>query len=71
MKKKLSIELSQDVYDRLLSRFQGSEEALISFATEFLETQAKKESDDLKGLEDYLKSGDAGSRQYGIKGQGW
>jgi hypothetical protein len=69
MKKKLSIELNQDVYDQLLSRFQGSEEALIVFVTQFLETQANK--DDLKGLEDYLKSGDAGSRQYGIKGQGW
>ena len=70
MKKKLSIELSQDVYDRLLSRFQGSEDALIAFVTQFLETQANNK-DDLKGLEDYLKSGDAGSRQYGIKGQGW
>jgi hypothetical protein len=70
MKKKLSIELNQDVYDRLLSRFQGSEDALISFVIQFLETQAPPK-DDLKGLEDYLKSGEAGSRQYGIKGQGW
>ena len=70
MKKKLSIELSQDVYDRLLSRFQGSENDLIAFVAQFLETQANNK-DDLKGLEDYLKSGQAGSRQYGIKGQGW
>ena len=71
MKKKLSLELSQEVYDRLLARFQGSEDALTAFVEQYLESESNKESNDIKGLEDYLKSGESGSRQYGIKGQGW
>ena len=71
MKKKLAIELSQEVYDRLLARFQGSEDALITYVEQYLESESNKESNEIKGLEDYLKSGDSGSRQYGIKGQGW
>lgn len=77
MKKKLTINLDEKVYQRLLERFKGDENALKEYAAQVLENQNhdfgdKPESDKIKkGLQDYLNKGSAGSRSYGIKGQGW
>jgi hypothetical protein len=77
MKKKLIIDLDEKVYQRLLEYFKGDENALQEYATRILENhdpdfRDQPESDEVKkGLEDYLNKGNAGSRSYGIKGQGW
>lgn len=76
MKKKLTVELDEEVYQRLLSQCGGDEEAVKSLIAKTLETRlgdspggdTKKDS---QGLEDYLKKGSSGNRRYGIKGQGW
>lgn len=77
MAKKLTINLDEKVYQHLLERFQGDENALKEYAAKILENQSqdgeKEDTSDKtqKGLEDYLKKGTTGSRSYGIKGQGW
>jgi len=77
MKKKLTIDLDEKVYQQLLKRFQGDENALKEYAVRVLENQNQDSeeeatSDEIKkGLEDYLNKGGAGTRSYGIKGQGW
>ncbi len=77
MKKKLSIDLDEKIYQRLLEQFQGDENALREYAARILENHNHDfgdapESDKIKkGLEDYLNKGSAGTRSYGIKGQGW
>ena len=77
MKKKLTINLDEKVYQRLLERFKGDENALQEYAAKVLENQNhdfgdESESDKIKkGLQDYLNKGSAGTRSYGIKGQGW
>jgi len=77
MKKKLTIDLDEKVYQQLLKHFKGDENALKEHAARILENQNldlenKSESDEIKkGLEDYLNKGNAGTRSYGIKGQGW
>lgn len=77
MKKKLTVNLDEKVYQRLLKKFQGDENALREYAARILESHNhdfgdEPESDKIKkGLEDYLNKGSAGTRSYGIKGQGW
>lgn len=76
MQKKLTINLDEKVYQRLLAHCQGDEHALQEYVVKILETHKLKPEQDTtvdknKGLEDYLKKGSAGTRSYGIKGQGW
>ena len=77
MKKKLTLDLDEKVYQQLLKHFKDDENALKEHAARILENQAhgfenKSESDEIKkGLKDYLNEGNAGTRSYGIKGQGW
>ena len=77
MKKKLTIDLDEKVYQHLLKRFQGDENALKEYVARVLENQNQDSeeeatSDEIKkGLADYLNKGSAGTRSYGIKGQGW
>jgi hypothetical protein len=77
MKNKLTLELDEKVYQRLLEQFKGDENALKEYAARVLENQTRDCEDEAtsdeikKGLEDYLNKGSAGTRSYGIKGQGW
>ena len=77
MKKKLTLNLDEKVYHRLLEHFKGDENALQEYVAGVLENhnpdgEDKPEPDKIKkGLEDYLNKGNAGTRSYGIKGQGW
>ena len=77
MKKKLTLDLDKKVYQRLLEHFQGDENALQEYAARVLENhnhdfEDESGSDKIKkGLQDYLNKGSAGTRSYGIKGQGW
>lgn len=77
MKKKLTLNLDEKVYHRLLDKFQGDENALQEYAVKVLENHSPEfenkpeEGEIKKGLEDYLNKGSTGTRSYGIKGQGW
>lgn len=77
MKKKLTLDLDEKFYDRLLKHFQGDENALKEYAVRVLENHDRDSGDETtsdeikKGLEDYLNKGSSGTRSYGIKGQGW
>ena len=77
MKMKLTLDLDEKVYQRLLKHFKGDENALKEHATKVLENhkpgfEDEAEADKIKkGLEDYLNKGSAGTRSFGIKGQGW
>jgi hypothetical protein len=77
MKKKLTLNLDEKAYQRLLKKFQGDEKALQEYVNKVLENldpefENKPEEGEIKkGLEDYLNKGSAGTRSYGIKGQGW
>lgn len=76
MQKKLTLNLNEKVYQRLLAHCQGDENALQKYVAHILETHKPESGQDAvedinKGLEDYLKKGSAGTRSYGIKGQGW
>jgi len=74
MQKKLTINLDEKIYQRLLNHCQGDENALQEYVAKILETHkpdSEQDADINKGLEDYLKKGNAGTRSYGIKGQGW
>jgi macrodomain Ter protein organizer (MatP/YcbG family) len=77
MKKKLTIDLDEKIYQQLLKKFQGDEIALKEYAARVLENQTRDSGEEAttdevkKGLEDYLNKGSSGTRSYGIKGQGW
>ena len=78
--KYLKLALDEEVYHHLKTKFKGDEKDMSDFAVKVLTEELKKiftdnsktDSDNnTKGLEDYLKSGQSGSRSYGTKGQGW
>jgi hypothetical protein len=76
MQKKLTLNLDENVYQRLLDHCRGDENALQEYAAQILKTHKPDSGEEAvedinKGLEDYLKKGSAGTRSYGIKGQGW
>jgi len=75
MQKKLTLNLDEKVYQRLLNHCRGDENALQEYAAKILATHKQDSEEgtapDIEGLEGYLKKGNAGSRSYGIKGQGW
>ena len=76
----LKLKLDDNTYQYLKDKFGGDINAMEDFAKKTLSKEIekthldpnkaeKKSVDD--DLESYLKSGKAGSRSYGIKGQGW
>jgi len=77
MKNKFIVILDDEVYNKLRDMFKD-DEALHDFAVKAIKNElercageqssAKQSSE---GLEGYLQSGKTGSRNYGIKGQGW
>ena len=78
MKKKLTIHLDEKVYKCLQDKFQGDKEAIDHFAGKAVEESLKnsgetKEKQDTRpgDLDEYLKMGNSGNRNYGAKGQGW
>lgn len=78
MKKEFAFSMDENVYRRLRELCKDDENAMREYVAKALEKQISLENQpsrsnpaDLQGLEDYLKSGDPGSRAYGIKGQGW
>ncbi|MBI4388900.1 MAG: hypothetical protein HY580_01860 [Nitrospinae bacterium] len=78
MEEEFKFPLDEETRKRLYELCGGDEKAMREFAAQAVAKQlSEKEKEkkdppaDLQGLEDYLKSGNPGSRAYGIKGQGW
>ena len=73
----LKLELDEDTYQYLKTKFKGDEKAMSDFVNKILTHELakarnkKSTTDNNDDLKNYLKSGKSGSRSYGIKGQGW
>jgi hypothetical protein len=78
MKNKISIIFEDKIAESLRKIFKDDDEAIKKFILKAIDNELKKYADEktaseknADGLENYLKSGTVGSRDYGIKGQGW
>jgi hypothetical protein len=77
MENKIIITLEDKTIESLKKLF-NDDEAINDFIKKAIDNELKKntgdkaeQKNDAEGLENYLKSGKIGSRDYGIKGQGW
>ena len=76
MVRKLQIELKDEVFHQLNELCKGDESIMQDYIAQILEesfnqSNSKFSTAEKDGLESYLKNRDSGSRNYGIKGQGW
>jgi len=76
----LKLKLDKDTFQYLKIKFDGDIKAMEEFVKKVLTKEIERtrldpnkvEKKSVDGnLENYLKSGESGSRSYGIKGQGW
>ncbi len=77
MNNKLTITLEDKVFSKLRDMCKD-DEAVQNFAAKAITNELERcrveqssSGQNSEGLEDYLQSGKSGSRDYGIKGQGW
>ncbi|MBT5029224.1 MAG: hypothetical protein HOL15_03440 [Nitrospinaceae bacterium] len=68
--------MDAELYQRLVNRFKDNEQEMNRFIVDAIKSQLYEASTDTTAdnnddLESYLQKGSAGSRTYGIKGQGW
>ena len=69
MPRKLQIELEDEVFQQLKELCKGNESIMKDYIVRNLKEKfSSGEKDDLEGN---LKKGQSGSRNYGVKGQGW
>ena len=75
MSKKVTLNIDPDLYQRLERRFKADEERLKQFIINAIRSQLDTSETPKQGKKDdlgeYLQKGSAGSRTYGVKGQGW
>jgi hypothetical protein len=76
MSKELPLKMDAELYQRLVNRFKDNEQEMNRFIVDAIKSQLYEASTDTTAdnnddLESYLQKGSAGSRTYGIKGQGW
>jgi len=76
MSKELSLKMDAELYQRLVNRFKDNEQEMNRFIVDAIKSQLYEASTDTTAdnnddLESYLQKGSAGSRTYGVKGQGW
>lgn len=76
MKHNYNIELEAEIFNKLHALCKGSDEAIKEYIIQAIKHQISQEassdsSGDKESLEDYLNQGQSGSRNYGVKGQGW
>ena len=76
MIRNFNIELEDNLYQQLKELCKGEESAMREYILQTLkeklnQNDLKKLSKDKKSLESYLNKGQGGSRNYGVKGQGW
>ena len=71
-----NIKLEDKLYQRLKELCKGEESAMREYILQILKESLNQNdlnrlSKDKTSLESYLKKGQRGSRNYGVKGQGW
>ncbi len=76
MKQKFDIELEEEIFQKLHTLCKGDDEAIKEYIIQAIKRHVSQDgssdsSDDKESLEDYLNKGQSGSRNYGVKGQGW
>ena len=76
MSRKIQIELEEEVFHQLKKLCNGNESSMQenivqNIKKNFNQSNDKIASEKKDSLEDYLKKGRTGSRNYGVKGQGW
>ena len=76
MIRNFNIELEDNLYQQLKELCKGEESTMREYILQTLKERLKqndlnKLSKDKTSLESYLNKGQRGSRNYGVKGQGW
>jgi formiminotetrahydrofolate cyclodeaminase len=70
MRRKLNIELEDEIFQKLHTLCKGDDEAIEKYIIQAKDAPSDS-SEKKESLEDYLNKGQSGSRNYGVKGQGW
>jgi hypothetical protein len=76
MKQNLNIEIEDEIFQKLHTLCKGDDEAIKEYIIQAIKHHVSQNdlsdsSEDKDNLEDYLNQGKSGSRNYGVKGQGW
>ena len=76
MKRNFNIELEDEIFQKIHTLCKGDDEAIQDYIINAIKHHVSQEnlsdsSEDKESLEDYLNKGQSGSRNYGVKGQGW
>ena len=76
MIRNLKIELDDEVFCQLNVLCKGDKKAMQDYIAQILkeklnQNNGKKSHEDNECLENFLKKAQSGSRNYGVKGQGW
>ena len=76
MKRKLNIEIEDEIFQKLHIVCKGDDNAIKEYIIQAIKHHVSQNdrsgsSDNNVSLEDYLNKGQSGSRNYGAKGQGW
>jgi|SaaInlStandDraft_2_1057019.scaffolds.fasta_scaffold126172_2 hypothetical protein len=76
MKQNFNIEIEDEIFQKLHTLCKGDDEAIKEYIIQAIKLHVSQDdlsdsSEDKENLEDYLNKGKSGSRNYGVKGQGW
>ncbi len=76
MSRKFQIELEDEVFSQLNDLCKGDENVMQDYIIQTLKEKINQSKDNFSSgkkdsLEGYLEKGQPGSRNYGVKGQGW
>ena len=76
MTRNFNIEMEDKLYQQLKELCKGEESTMKDYILQTLKKRLNQEelnklSKDKTSLESYLNKGQGGSRNYGVKGQGW
>ena len=74
MSQKLIIELDDQVFQKLKELCKGDKNKMQEYIKKALKNKINQEDPSYSNkdsLESYLNKGNTGSRNYGVKGQGW
>ena len=74
MSKELKIELDDQVFQQLKELCKGDKNKMQEYIKKALKNKINQEDPSYSNkdsLESYLNKGNTGSRNYGVKGQGW
>jgi hypothetical protein len=76
MKRKLNIEIEDEIFQKLHILCKGDDNAIKEYIIQAIKHHVSQNkpsgsSEKNENLEDYLNKGQSASRNYGAKGQGW